>query len=208
VSRSRSRSSSSPEPGGHQPVRISPPADEFRGDRPRRGPTVVKWKPRRGGSGNFRGSRYVENSVDQASARCRADRPQVPSRSLRRHCPGRPTPTRRYGCRRQTGHVHQPNNRNRSGEIRTSDPEGPFGFKLPDARALVEFGSCLQPVELPVELGAGGEISYYFRRDRLQRAGEQLGAKGSSTIHQIGAWGGRRIVPYRGSDHRIRSEVH
>jgi hypothetical protein len=32
---------------------------------------------------------------------------------------------------------------------------------------LVEFESYLQPVELPAELSAGGEISFYFSKERL-----------------------------------------
>lgn len=45
-----------------------------------------------------------------------------------------------------------------------------FGFKLPNGQIFVEFESYLKPVELPAELGAGGEVSYFFSRERLQRA--------------------------------------
>jgi hypothetical protein len=45
-----------------------------------------------------------------------------------------------------------------------------FGFKLPDDRVLVDFESYLQPVKLPAELTAGGEVSYYFSKERLRDA--------------------------------------
>jgi hypothetical protein len=43
-----------------------------------------------------------------------------------------------------------------------------FGFKLPDDQIFVQWTSEL-PVELPAELKAGGEVSYYFSREGLQQ---------------------------------------
>jgi hypothetical protein len=52
-----------------------------------------------------------------------------------------------------------------------------FGFKVPNDRVLVQFESFLQPVKLPAELGAGGEVSYYFSREWLRQAVAENGLK-------------------------------
>jgi hypothetical protein len=44
-----------------------------------------------------------------------------------------------------------------------------FGFKLPDDQIFVQPLSELA-VELPAELKAGGEVTYYFSRKGLQQA--------------------------------------
>jgi hypothetical protein len=43
-----------------------------------------------------------------------------------------------------------------------------FGFKVPDDQIFVQWTSEL-PLELPAELKAGGEVTYYFSRDGLER---------------------------------------
>jgi hypothetical protein len=44
-----------------------------------------------------------------------------------------------------------------------------FGFKLPNDQIFVQWASEL-PLELPAQLGAGDEVTYYFSREGVRRS--------------------------------------